>query len=291
MRSLLFVPGDSPKKLAKGLASAADVLIVDLEDSVAPAAKAAARAIATDFVGESGAKKPIFVRVNALDSGLIEDDLAAVMPSRLYGIMLPKAAGPAAVDQVSTMLRVHEAANGIGDGATKILPIITETAAATLLAATWRSSHPRLAGRTWGAEDLSADIGATATRDAAGQLTEPYRLARSLTLLAAAACETAAIDTVFVDFADRDGLVRECADAARDGFTAKMAIHPAQIDAINAAFTPSAVDIARAKEIVAAFAAAGGAGVVAMAGGMVDRPHLRLAERLLARAALWSQRL
>lgn len=285
MRSLLFVPGDSAKKLAKGLASAADALIVDLEDSVAPAAKTAARAIAAEFVASHGAAKPLFVRVNAIASGLIDNDLAAIMPARPFGIMLPKAAGQAAADELATMLRVHEAANGIGDGATKILPIITETAAATLLVTTWRSPDARLAGLTWGAEDLSADLGASATRDAAGRLTDPFRLARSWTMLAAAACETAAVDTVFVDFADPGALQRECAAAARDGFVAKMAIHPAQVEIINAAFTPSADAVARAQAIVDAFGAAGDAGVIAMAGAMVDRPHLRRAERLLARAA------
>lgn len=285
MRSLLFVPGDSPKKLSRALDTRADALIVDLEDSVAPAAKAQARAIVAEFVAINRDAKAIFVRVNALETGLAEADLAAIMAARPFGIMLPKAAGPASVDRLSALLRVEEARHGVADGATRILPIVTETAAATLMTPLFRAPHPRLAGLTWGAEDLSADLGASATRRADGGYADPYRLARGLTLLAAAACETPAIDTVYVDFADLDGLAAECAEAARDGFVAKMAIHPAQVATINAAFTPSAAAIAHAEEVVAAFAAAGHAGVAAIRGQMVDRPHLRRAERLLRRAA------
>lgn len=288
MRSLLFVPGDSPRKLAKALSSDADALIVDLEDSVAAGAKAEARAIAADFVAANRATKPLYVRVNAL-TGLTDDDLAAVMPAQPYGIMLPKADGRQSVDALSTRLRAREALSGIGDGTTRILPIITETAASVLAAPTWREPHHRLAGLTWGAEDLSADLGATATRAPSGAYADTFRLARSLTLLAAAACETAAVDTVFVDFSDPDGLARECAEAARDGFTAKMAIHPAQAAIINAAFTPSIEAIDKARAVVAAFAAAGDAGVVAIGGVMYDRPHLKRAERLLARALAYGR--
>lgn len=286
MRSLLFVPGDSERKLAKALDGDADALIVDLEDSVAYSAKARARKIAAEFVAANRGAKRLLIRVNPLGSGLIEDDLAAVMKARPLGIMLPKACGPESVEELATMLRVCEAENGVDDGATSILPIVTETAAATLAAAAWRIGHPRLAGMTWGAEDLSADLGASATRDGAGRLTEPFRLARSLTLLVAAACETPAIDTVFVDFADEAGLEAECASAARDGFVAKMAIHPSQVAVINAAFTPSAEALAKARAIVDAFAAAPDAGVIAIEGSMVDRPHLKRAERLLGRAAV-----
>ncbi len=284
MRSLLFVPGDSPRKLQKGLASDADALIVDLEDSVAPAAKADARAIAADFVARNRTMKPLFIRINALSSGLADDDLAAVMAAAPYGIVLPKAEGRESVDALSTRLRAREALAGLDDGVTRILPIITETASATLLAPGWRQPHPRLAGVTWGAEDLSADIGASQNRTESGGYAEVFRLARSLTLLAAAACETAAVDTVFVDFSDAHALARECAEAVRDGFTAKMAIHPAQAATINAAFTPAGEAIEKATAIVDAFRAAGDAGVVAIGGVMFDRPHLRRAERLLARA-------
>jgi citrate lyase subunit beta/citryl-CoA lyase len=284
MRSLLFVPGDSPRKLQKGLASEADALIVDLEDSVAPAAKAEARAITADFVAQNRATKPLFIRINALSSGLADNDLAAVIGAAPYGIVLPKAEGRESVDALSTRLRAREALAGLDDGVTRILPIITETASATLLAPSWRLPHPRLAGLTWGAEDLSADIGASQNRTESSGYAEVFRLARSLTLLAAAACETAAVDTVFVDFSDTHALARECDEAVRDGFTAKMAIHPAQAATINAAFTPAGGAIEKATSIVEAFRAAGDAGVVAIGGVMYDRPHLKRAERLLARA-------
>lgn len=289
MRSLLFVPGDSPKKMAKALSGEADALILDLEDSVAPGAKAEARAATAEFVAANRSARTLYVRINGLETGLADDDLDAVMAAAPHGIMLPKASGRDSVDALSTRLRACEALCGIADGSTLILPIITETAAATLLAASWRGAHARLAGVTWGAEDLSADLGAAATRTPDGTYSDVFRLARSLTLLAAAASETAAVDTVFVGFSDADGLARECAAAARDGFTAKMAIHPAQVAAINAAFTPAPEDIDRAHAIVAAFAAAGDAGVIAIGGAMYDRPHLKRAERLLARAQAYGR--
>lgn len=286
MRSLLFVPGDSEKKLEKALAAGADVVIVDLEDSVSAAGKAAARETAAAFI--AGAASPsrmaLFVRVNDLASGMTDDDLAAVMPSKPDGIMLPKAAGGQDVQQLATMLRVHEAQNGLADGSTKILPIITETAQGVLATATYAGADGRLCGLTWGAEDLSAAIGAGSARDDSGRYTEVFRLARSMTILAASAAEVAAIDTVFTDFRDMAALEAECLEAERDGFTGKMAIHPAQVAVINAAFTPSPEAIARSVTIVEAFAAAGNPGVVGLGGRMLDRPHLKLAERLLARA-------
>lgn len=286
MRSLLFVPGDSERKLEKGLTSGADVLIVDLEDSVAPARKAAARGIAAAFLeGRAGQAGPLlYVRVNDFSTGLTDADLAAVVQAAPHGIMLPKAAGGADVERLSAKLRVHEAEAGLADGAIRILPIITETAAGLLSAGTYSPALPRLAGVTWGAEDLSADIGARTARDAAGRYTDVFRLARAMTVLAAAKAETAAVDTVFVDFRDMEALRRECLEAERDGFTGKMAIHPAQVPVINEAFTPSAEAVAEAREIAAAFAGAGDVGVVGIEGRMYDRPHLRRAERLLARA-------
>ena len=285
MRSLLFVPGDSEKKLEKGLASEADVLIIDLEDSVAPDNKEAGRAIAVAFIEErrQQARSSIYVRVNDLSSGLTDADLAAVMPARPDGIMLPKSNGDADISALSLKLRVQEAEHGIADGATKIIPIITETGAGVLAAATYRA-NPRLAGLTWGAEDLSAAIGARTARDEAGNYTDVFRLARALTILAASAADTTAIDTVFPNFRDEAGFAAECRVAERDGFVAKMAIHPAQVAVINAAFTPTAEAVEKSKVVVAAFAAAGNPGVVAIDGKMFDRPHLRLAQRLLARA-------
>ena len=206
------------------------------------------------------------------------------MPVKPDGIMLPKSNSGQDVQQLSAKLRVHEAENGLPDGGIKILPIITETAAGVLAAATYAEASARLAGLTWGAEDLSAAIGARAARDENGRYTDVFRLARTMTILAAGAAEVAAIDTVFPNFRDMAAFEAECTEAERDGFTGKMAIHPAQVPVINAAFTPSAEAVQRSQAIVAAFAAAGNPGVVGIDGKMYDRPHLRLAERLLARA-------
>jgi citrate lyase subunit beta/citryl-CoA lyase len=285
MRSLLFVPGDSEKKLEKGFSTDADVIIVDLEDSVSIDRKPAAREIASTLIrqkrGEIRAR--VYVRVNDLLTGLTDADLAGMMPAAPHGIMLPKSSGGADVTQLAAMLRVHEAENGLADGATKIIPLITETGAGVLAAGTYRP-EPRLEAITWGAEDLSASIGARASRGEDGRFLDVFRLARALCLLAASAADTAALDTVFPNFKDEDGFKRECREAERDGFTAKMAIHPAQVPIINAAFTPSAEAIQHSQAIVGAFAAAGNAGVINIGGKMYDRPHLRLAERLLARA-------
>lgn len=287
MRSLLFVPGDSERKLDKGLASAADVLLIDLEDSVSGARKDAAREIAATVLrqrrADTGAR--LFVRVNDFSTGLTDGDLAEIVPARPDGIMLPKANCRADAIDLAARLRVHEAEAGLPDGSIAIIAIMTETAAGLLAAGTWAEPFARLAGLTWGAEDLSADIGAITARDERGGYTDIFRLARSSTLLAAAACQTAAIDSVFVDFRDPQGLSRECAEAARDGFTAKMAIHPDQVAIINEAFTPPAEAVEAAQALVRAFEEAGNPGVVGIGGRMYDRPHLRRAERLLARAA------
>jgi citrate lyase subunit beta/citryl-CoA lyase len=286
MRSLLFVPGDSEKKLEKGFGAGADVVIVDLEDSVAPQNKATAREIAARFIAgnRQQTSSAIYIRVNDLSSGLTDDDLAALVSAKPDGIMLPKSNSGQDVQQLSAKLRVHEAENGLPDGGIKILPIITETAAGVLAAATYAGASARLAGLTWGAEDLSAAIGARAARDENGRYTDVFRFARTMTILAAGAAEVAAIDTVFPGFRDMAAFEAECVEAERDGFTGKMAIHPAQVPVINAAFTPSAEAVERSQAIVAAFEAAGNPGVVGIDGKMYDRPHLRLAERLLARA-------
>ncbi len=286
MRSMLFVPGDSERKLEKSLQSGADALIVDLEDSVAPANKEAARRVASAFlVGRSSGPGPtLYVRVNDFTTGLTDDDLAAVVSARPDGIMLPKSASGQDVTRLSVKLRVHEAEAGLEDGAIRVIPLITETAAGLLAAGTYDASLPRLAGVTWGAEDLSADIGARTARDAGGRFTDVFRLARAMTVLAAAKAQTLAIDTVFVDFRDMEGLRTECLEAERDGFSGKLAIHPAQVPVINEAFTPSAEAVGEAEAVVAAFAGAGDVGVVGIEGKMYDRPHLKRAERLLARA-------
>lgn len=286
MRSLLFVPGDSEKKLRRGFSSAADVVIVDLEDSVAPENKAHARAIAADFIaGNRGPTAPVvYVRVNDLASGLTDDDLRAIIPVAPDGIMLPKSNSGADVQHLSAKLRVHEAENGLPDVSIRIIPIVTETAAGVLATGSYAGASARLAGMTWGAEDLSAAIGARTARDSSGRYTDVFRLARTMTVLGAAAADVAAIDTVYADFRDLEGLRAECTEAERDGFTAKMAIHPDQVAIINDAFTPSAEALATAAAVVAAFEAAGNPGVAGIDGKMYDRPHLRLARRLLERA-------
>ncbi|MGL4322670.1 MAG: HpcH/HpaI aldolase/citrate lyase family protein [Beijerinckiaceae bacterium] len=287
MRSLLFVPADSAKKLSKGLTSGADALIIDLEDSVAASAKAGARATATDFILEAkkAAVRPrLIVRVNALDTGLTDDDVGTIMRAAPDAIMLPKAAGGRDVQHLGTKLAVAEARNGVADGATKIIAIATETADAIFGLGSYKNCSTRLDALTWGAEDLSADIASEANRDAGGIFTSPYRLARDMLLFAAGSARVQAIDTVYVDFRNDAGLRAECEEARRDGFTAKMAIHPAQVAIINDVFTPDEKTIHRAQRIVAAFAQNPGMGVVGMDGEMVDKPHLVRAERVLARA-------
>ncbi|HUD86360.1 MAG TPA: CoA ester lyase [Xanthobacteraceae bacterium] len=288
MRSLLFVPADSAKKLDKAMTSGADALIVDLEDSIAFDGKARARDSAAAFLKDVIASTPrpyILVRVNGLQTGLIDADLDAVAPAKPDAIMLPKAEGGVAVMHADAKLAVREAVSGLPDGHIKILPIATETAASLFVAGTFAGASPRLTGLTWGAEDLSAELGANANRDAEGRFLDPYRLARVLCLAGAAAAQVPALDTVYVDFRDSAGFRRECEEAARDGFVGKMAIHPAQVPIINEVFTPSPDALARAQAIVDAFAADPGAGVVGIGGVMYDRPHLARAERLLARAA------
>jgi len=283
MRTLLFVPADSERKLAKGLEAGADALILDLEDSVAAERKAPARASALEFLQAHAGKHRLVVRVNALDSGLTDADLDGVVAGRPEAILLPKAEGGAAVIHLDAKLTAREAIHGLPEGSIKILALATETAAALFVAGTYRGSSPRLAGITWGAEDLSAELGAETNRDAAGRFTSPYMLARNLSLAAAASARVQAIDTVYADFRNLEGLRAEAEEARRDGFTAKMAIHPAQVPVINDVFTPTPEMIASAHAVVAAFAADPSAGVVGIGGVMYDRPHLTRAERLLAR--------
>lgn len=286
MRSLLFVPADSEKKLAKGFSSEADVVIVDLEDSVTQQNKEAARRTAAAFITSqrSATKAAIYIRVNDLSTGMTKADLAALVAVRPDGIMLPKSNSGRDVQHLSAMLRVCEAESGLPDGGIAILPIITETAAGVLAASTYAGASARLSGLTWGAEDLSAAVGARTARDETGCYTDVFRFARTMTILAASAAEVAAIDTIFPHFRDSAALKAECADAERDGFTGKMAIHPDQVPVINEAFTPTREALERSAAIVAAFKAAGNPGVVGIDGKMYDRPHLRLAQRLLARA-------
>jgi citrate lyase subunit beta/citryl-CoA lyase len=288
MRSLLFVPADSTKKLDKAMASGADALIVDLEDSVAPDGKVGARQSAAAFLSETAATTPrpyLLVRINGLRTGLTDADLDAVVPARPDAIMLPKAEGGASVVHADAKLAVREATGALPDGHIKIVALATETATALFLAGTYAGASARLSALTWGAEDLSVELAAEANRDAQGRFLDPYRLARSLCLAGAAAAGVPAIDTVYVDFRDTDGFRRECKEARRDGFSGKMAIHPAQVPIINELFTPTPEAIAKAQAIVDAFAANPGAGTVGIGGVMVDQPHLVRAKRLLLRAA------
>ena len=288
MRSYLFVPADSEKKLAKARATAADCLLIDLEDSVALQQKAAAREMARDFVADLGGDKRdqgLVIRVNPLSSGLTDEDLAAVIAARPDGILLPKSERGADVQQLSAMMAVHEVEAGLEEGAIGIHALVTETAIGTLNAATYVSVSTRLRSLSWGAEDLSADLGVESNRDEAGRYTDLFRYARTVTLLGAAAANVAAVDTVFVDFRDTAGLEAECRAAVRDGFSGKMAIHPGQVDIINRTFTPSRDAIEHAKRIVDLFATAGDdVGVLSLDGKMVDLPHLKQARRILERA-------
>jgi len=284
MRSLLFVPGDDEKKLAKALTAGADALIVDLEDSVAAAAKSAARAIVAAFLVEArqlAIRPRLYVRVNPFASGLTAADLDAVVPAAPDGVALPKCLGGADVQRLGANLAVREAEHGLADGSTRIIAIATESARALFGFASYRGASGRLEGLAWGGEDLSADLGAETNRLPDGAYAGPYALARTLTLVGAVAAETRPIDAVATNFRDLDGLRAETLAARRDGFVAKMAIHPAQVLVINEVFSVSPEAIARARAIVAAFDAAPDAGVVALDGEMLDLPHLKQAKRLL----------
>ncbi len=285
MRSLLFVPADSERKLDKALASGADCVILDCEDSVRAEAKSKAREQAAAFLAGAVAQSPrprLYVRVNGFRSGLTAADLDAVMPSGPDGIVLPKCLNGASLQHLGAMLAVKEAENDLAGGRTRIMAIVTETPAAIFQAGTYACASSRLEALTWGAEDLAACLGAESNRDADGLYTFPYALARSLMLFAAASAGVLAVDGIYANFRDLAALRHESERAKRDGFAAKMAIHPAQIPVINEIFTPSQDAIAKARAIVAAFEAAPNAGVIGFEGEMLDLPHLERARRLLA---------
>jgi citrate lyase subunit beta / citryl-CoA lyase len=285
MRSLLFVPADGGSKLEKAMASGADAVIVDLEDSITPERKPQARTAALDFLKNYSGKSDrprLLVRINGLDTGMTDADLDAIVGGKPDAVVFPKADGGASVIHLDAKLTAREAVAGITEGQIKILAQAVESAAGLFAAGTFRDASARLIGLTWGPEDLSAELGSETNRDAAGHLTEPYRLARSLCLYGAAAAKLPAIETVYVDFRNSDGLRRDTQDARRDGFTGRLAIHPAQVPIINEVFTPTTKQIERAKLVVAAFAAQPGAGAVGIDGKMYDRPHLARAQRLLA---------
>ena len=276
LRSLLFVPGDRPDRMEKALGSGADALILDLEDSVAGAAKPdARRAVAAFLAANSSAN--LWVRINPLDTPEADRDLDAVLAGRPDGIVLPKSEGGASVTELARRLAER------GNATAQILAIATETPAAIFGLGSYGGAK-RLAGLTWGAEDLPAAIGAISSRDEAGRYTPPYELARSLCLFGAAAAGVRAIETVYPAFRDPDGLAAYAARGRRDGFTGMMAIHPAQVSVINQAFTPSEAEIEHARAVVDAFAASPGAGALSLDGKMIDRPHLIQAQRIISAA-------
>jgi citrate lyase subunit beta / citryl-CoA lyase len=282
-RSLLFVPGDSLRKFTRAREGAAEALILDLEDSVAVSAKEAARGITVQMLREPRGRQQLLVRVNALDTGLTLADLAAVMPAAPDGIVLPKCTGPANVARLAHYLDAFEAAHGIAAGRTTILAIATETADSLFTLGTYRGCSPRLAAMMWGGEDLSAVLGASANR-IGGEYLGPYRLARDLCLAGARAAGVEPIDAVYVDIKDLDGLREEALAARRDGFAGKAVIHPSHVDVVNAAFAPSAAEVEWARRVLAAYAAAPDAGVLTIDGQMIDRPHLRQAQQIVAAA-------
>ena len=287
LRSLLFIPGDSEKKLGKADGCGADAVILDLEDAVAPASKATARTLVAQFLAERPRERramQIWVRINPLDGDLALGDLAAVVSGAPDGIMLPKAEGPEDCLRLSHYLDALEAQAGAAAGSIGIIPVATETAAAPFrLGAYARARLPRLVGLTWGAEDLSAAVGASTNLDPAGDWALTYRLVRSLTLLAAHAAGVQAIDSLFADFRDDAGLRRSSRAARSEGFTGRLAIHPAQVAGVNEGFTPSEEEVLHARRVVAAFAETT-TGTVGLDGKMLDMPHLKQAKRVLAQA-------
>jgi citrate lyase subunit beta/citryl-CoA lyase len=286
MRSLLFVPADGGSKLDKAMASGADGVIVDLEDSIAAESKESARKLALDFLKSAQSRKDrpqLLVRINGLDTGMTDADLDAVVPGKPDAVLLPKAEGGATVIHLDAKLTVREALAGLPEGEIKILAQTVESPAGLFSAGSYRNCSARLIGMTWGPEDLSAELGAEVNREIDGTLTEPYRIARAMCLFGAAAAKVSAIETIYVNFRDTDVLRKDTELARRDGFTGRLAIHPAQVPVINEVFTPSTAQIEKAKAIVAAFEAKPGAGTVGMDGKMYDRPHLARAQALLQR--------
>jgi citrate lyase subunit beta/citryl-CoA lyase len=275
LRSLLFVPGDQPERMEKALGAGADALILDLEDAVTPDRKEEARACVAKFISRRPNPMPLFVRINPLGSGLADDDLAAIIAGRPDGIVLPKAEGGRSLIDLDQRLKA------LGDSHTVILPIATETPAAIFALGSYGEVTPRLCGLTWGAEDLPAAIGAATSREEDGSYTPPYETVRSLTLFGAHAAGVAAIETIYPNFRDLDGLKAYASRGRRDGFAGMMAIHPAQVEVINAAFTPSKAEIEWAGRVVELFEKNPGIGALSLDGKMVDAPHLKQAKRLL----------
>jgi len=287
MRSWLFAPGDSEKKMGKAIASDADIALLDLEDSVVPDRKETAREMVAAAIAGAENRSRIWVRVNPLSGGWTEADLDAVVAAGPGGIFLPKAEGGHDVETLDAMLTEREKGAGIVTGSIKVAALVTETAAAMFTTGTYdgaQKGQERLVAMSWGAEDLSSELGAREQRGPDGEYTHVFEMARSLCLLGAVKAGVAPIETVQPEFRDLDALEARARRVRAQGFRGMLAIHPAQIAPINAAFTPSAEELAHARAIVQAFADNPGAGAVALDGNMLDRPHLALAERLLAEA-------
>ncbi|NWK97889.1 CoA ester lyase [Sphingobium lactosutens] len=286
IRSFLFIPGDSEKKLGKVDSVAADAFIFDLEDAVATARKAVARQMLPAFIKErprGQRKSQLWVRVNPLDTPWTLEDLAAIVPAAPDGIMLPKVNGPQDVAQVSHYLDALEVAHGIEPGSIKILPVATETAVSPFRLGDYADAGlDRLYGLTWGAEDLSSAIGASGNTDATGEWTHTYKMVRSLCLLGAHAAGGEAVDTLYVDFRDPEGLRASCKAARAEGFSGRVAIHPAQVDVINESFSPSPEEVDFARRVVELFAANPDSGTLGLDGKMLDIPHLKQAQKTLA---------
>jgi citrate lyase subunit beta / citryl-CoA lyase len=282
---MLFVPGDSEKKIAKSEGFAPDAVILDLEDSVAPVNKPAARGFVSDYLTSANRRCALYVRINPLDTPDALADLAAVMAARPDGIMLPKAGSPHDCVQLSHYLDAFEAQHGTTLGHTRIVPVATEVPQAVFALGNYAIVGARLAGITWGAEDLAAAIGAIDNRDEAGEWSQPFELTRSLCLFGASAAKVAAIDTLHADYKDDAGLAASSRRARRDGFAGRLAIHPAQVAIINEAFTPSEAEVAHAHAVIALFAANPGVGTLGLNGKMLDMPHLVQAQKTVAQAA------
>jgi citrate lyase subunit beta/citryl-CoA lyase len=281
MRSFLFVPGDSARKFARARTGAADALILDLEDSVAPGQKDAARAETVTMLEAERSAQRLFVRINGLDTGRTLGDLAAVMPARPDGIVLPKCRSAGDIEHLARYLEAFEAVAGVEDNSTSIIGVATETAESIFGLGGYKNASPRLWGIMWGAEDLAASVGAT-ENSVNGAFSEPFRLARNLCLMGAAAAGIAAIDTVSTRIKDFAYVEEEARAARRDGFSAKAVIHPSHVDIVNHAFTPSAEETAWAERVVSAFRDNPDAGVVNIDGRMIDKPHERAAMKILA---------
>ena len=282
LRSWLFVPGDSEKKLAKGAGTGADVLIIDLEDSVADGRKPVGREMTCEYLQQSSREaQQLWVRINPLDTAHALRDLAGVIQGKPDGLILPKAESVEDSYKLGHYLDALEVEHGLKQGSTKILALITETPGALLTLEGYRRADPRVTAVSWGAEDLSAAVGASSNRDSSGELTEPYRLARSLCLMSAHAAGVQPVDTVLPDFRDDEGLKRTSNEARRDGYTGKIAIHPNQVAIINEAFTPSDEEVAHARAVVQLFADNPDAGTLSLDGKMLDKPHLTQAQRVI----------